>query len=135
MTEPMFGCQLQGCAEEVSYHADMLMMHGGEPICQGCYEICDIGLTEDSPDWCDLPAFIPEHVSTLATQAAQIAELEAEIARLRKILIHANNVWRHDFSVEVDAAADKLFKRLSATQTDPFARAALSNDPTTESAQ
>lgn len=49
-------------------------------------------------------------------------EAADEIVRLREVLINANNNWRHEFSEEVEAAADKLFKRLAGHRTDPFNR-------------
>jgi hypothetical protein len=45
------------------------------------------------------------------------AELDAENQRLRGLLVDANNFWRHEFSTEVEAATDKLFKRLAAHRT------------------
>jgi hypothetical protein len=47
-------------------------------------------------------------------------EAADEIERLRSVLVEANNRWRHDFSKEVEDAADKLFKKLAAHRTDPF---------------
>ena len=47
----LVGCQNQGCAEEVSYHLDMVAMFEGQPICQGCYENGEYG----EGDWHDLP--------------------------------------------------------------------------------
>lgn len=49
-------------------------------------------------------------------------EAIAEIERLREVLVTANNNWRHDFSRDVEEATDKLFKKLAAHRTDPFAR-------------
>ena len=37
--------------------------------------------------------------------------VEDENRRLREHLADLNNRWRHEFSVEIEAAADKLFKR------------------------
>lgn len=45
-----------------------------------------------------------------------------EIERLRDILVQANNTWRHSFKDEVSAAVERLFKKLSTNQTDPFNR-------------
>lgn len=53
---------------------------------------------------------------------SDIREMLAEIERLRGILIDANNTWRHDFALEVEAATDKLYKKLAAHRTDPFGR-------------
>ncbi len=50
----LIGCQIEGCAEEVSHHLDMVMLYKGEPICQGCYE--EVVTDEDRVDWHDLPA-------------------------------------------------------------------------------
>ena len=64
----------------------------------------------------------------LASNAAEsgadvlIGDLVEEVERLRSVLTEANNRWRHDFLQEVEDAADKLFRRLSANATDPFAR-------------
>lgn len=44
-----------------------------------------------------------------------------EIERLQGVLVDANNNWRHEFDEEVNAAAEKLFKKLAAHRTDPFA--------------
>lgn len=51
-----------------------------------------------------------------------LEQRDKEIARLREILAEANNTWRHSFEDEVTAATDRLFKKLSAHQTDPFGR-------------
>ena len=72
--EPMFSCQNQGCAEEVSYHADMLAMWNGEPICDGCYS--NEQRPEDAPDWYELPPFIPDYVKEAAALKNRVAELE-----------------------------------------------------------
>ena len=34
----LLGCQVQGCAEEVSYPADMLRLYNDKPICEVCYD-------------------------------------------------------------------------------------------------
>lgn len=54
--------------------------------------------------------------------AASLIEAADEIERLRGVLVEANNRWRHDFIKEVEESADKLFKKLAAHRTDPFAR-------------
>ncbi len=58
----LVGCQIEGCAEEVSYHLDMVRMFKGKPICQSCLEDSDHNfITYDeatdqySPDWHELP--------------------------------------------------------------------------------
>ena len=52
----------------------------------------------------------------------EIRDAYDEIKRLRSVLVEANNSWRHSFEQEVIDATARLFKRLSAQQTDPFAR-------------
>lgn len=97
MSKPLYGCQFEECATEVSYPADMLRLHNGEPICEFCYDFCDITddmvLTRDEhgdPDevrrFNDLPPFVPAHDQ-------RIAELVAERDRLREALktIHDAN--------------------------------------------
>jgi len=48
----LFGCQIDDCAAECSYHADMLRLYDGAPICEGCYT--DEVLADDAPLWSDL---------------------------------------------------------------------------------
>lgn len=55
----------------------------------------------------------------------ELACKDAEIQRLRDVICVAHNSWRHEFEVEVNAAVERLFKRLSHLNTDPFGRAAL----------
>ncbi len=49
----MVGCQIQSCAEEVSYHLDMVKLWKGQPICQNCYE--GAGHGDILTDWGELP--------------------------------------------------------------------------------
>lgn len=86
MIEPLFSCQIDGCREEISYHADMLAMHEGVAICQGCYESGDIGLTEDAPDWSDLPAFVPAHEAEITRLRTALAERARALAATRETL-------------------------------------------------
>ena len=48
----LVGCQVQGCAEEVSYHLDMVKLWKGQPICQNCYE--EAGHGDILTDWTEL---------------------------------------------------------------------------------
>lgn len=57
--------------------------------------------------------FSDHELSTLSTSE--------EIERLRNILSEAHNFWRHDFRDEVEAAADRIFKKFSVENTVPFA--------------
>ena len=49
----MVSCQIQGCAEEVSYNLDMVKLWKGEPICQNCWEGGGIG--DEDTNWHELP--------------------------------------------------------------------------------
>ena len=60
----MVSCQIQGCAEEVSYELDMVRLWKDKPICQNCWE-CGGGDT--SPAWWDLPSIGLEHLGGLPT--------------------------------------------------------------------
>jgi len=68
MSEPLFGCQNEDCASEVSYLADMLRLYEGKPICEQCYEYT---VTVEG-DWYGLAPFVPDH--------------EIEIERLKALL-------------------------------------------------
>ena len=45
----LVNCQEQGCADECSYHLDMVRMWLGAPICQGCFE--DTPRYDPDQDW------------------------------------------------------------------------------------
>ena len=49
--QALFSCQVQACAEETSFHADMLGIWEGDPICEACYS--DIW-QEKMPSWGEL---------------------------------------------------------------------------------
>lgn len=49
----MVSCQIQGCAEEVSYNLDMVKLWKGAPICQNCWEGGGVG--DEDQDWYELP--------------------------------------------------------------------------------
>jgi len=53
-----------------------------------------------------------------------LEKIKAERNALTLLLAEANNKWRHEFDVEVGAALDKLFKRLSYTS----ARSAINQE-------
>ncbi len=59
MIKALVGCQVEGCAEEVSYNLDMVAMFMGVPICETCYQDGDFGERDDDGepkiDWNDLP--------------------------------------------------------------------------------
>ena len=50
--QALVGCQNEDCAEEMSYHLNMVRMFKGEPICQLCYEDGDYGFLTGK--WDDL---------------------------------------------------------------------------------
>jgi len=58
MSEPLFSCQEQCCAESVSFHAADLHLYDGKPICEACFIE---GITWGGGGWHDLPPFIPEY--------------------------------------------------------------------------
>ena len=49
----LVGCQVHNCAEETSYHLDMVKLWKGQPICQNCYE--GAGYGDESTEWNELP--------------------------------------------------------------------------------
>lgn len=57
----LVGCQVQKCAEEVSYHLDMVAMFEGQPICETCY--IEDHPEEDAVDWSDLPSVTMEDLT------------------------------------------------------------------------
>ena len=63
--DPLFPCGHQGCAESVSYHADMLAMRpGGGVICWDCW---GEERAEGQPHWNDLPAFVPQPKTSVSS--------------------------------------------------------------------
>ena len=47
----LIGCQIPGCADEVSYPLDMMRMYNAAPICERCYaEVISV-----YADWDELP--------------------------------------------------------------------------------
>lgn len=55
----LFGCQVLYCAEEVSYHANMLKLYEGRPICEDCFNDTPQEDDENHVFWRDLPEFNP----------------------------------------------------------------------------
>jgi hypothetical protein len=51
----LVGCQVEGCAESVSFHLDMVRMWKGAPMCEPCYthDFCDG--PECYIQWSELP--------------------------------------------------------------------------------
>jgi len=93
MSEPLYQCQYDACAEGFCFPAGELRLAGnGRPICVNCYDSAwhdnDVLIVETydedgSPNkirrWCDLEIFVPEHEQ-------RIAELEAKLAEARELL-------------------------------------------------
>lgn len=50
----LVGCQVEACAEEVSYPLDMVRRWQDRPICEQCYD--DGARPADAPAWADLPS-------------------------------------------------------------------------------
>ena len=63
----LVGCQIQGCAEDVSYPLHMVAKWDGLPICEDCYlELDALSKANDDgtvTDWADLP---PVNLSDLS---------------------------------------------------------------------
>lgn len=79
---------------------------------------------------CDFEGGAVETATTLlrALDAATAREqaLREENTLLRERQADLNNKWRHEFSAEVEAATDKLFKRMAWPHAE-MSRAALSS--------
>lgn len=60
MIRILVGCQIDGCAEEVSYPLDMVAMYNGAPICETCYDDANYGDPDEDGipkiEWSDLPS-------------------------------------------------------------------------------
>lgn len=89
MTEPLFACQDDGCAAEVSYPANMLAVLNDKPICQECYEQGDKYYADGDPDFGDLPKFVPEFQQTIDRLRAALDEIRmwsaGRVCDLRRI--------------------------------------------------
>jgi len=82
--EPMYSCSVRGCAEEVSYPADMLRVHGSKAICEGCWDCADAVLNEDEDPifWHELESFVPAADRRMSDLMAIIEERDKDIAGL-----------------------------------------------------
>jgi len=63
MNEPLFACQDDICETERSFHADMLHLFEGQPLCEDCFDNGDILTNKEKSyigTWHDLPPFVPE---------------------------------------------------------------------------
>ncbi len=58
-TQILVACQVQGCAEEVSYHLEQVRWYKDKPVCEQCYEMYFCADTDQlanvEPDWDELP--------------------------------------------------------------------------------
>lgn len=75
----LFGCRNPCCASEVSYDADNLAVApDGEPTCHYCW---DEDRTDDDPEWCDLPAFLPfDFITASLVENERLREALKEIS-------------------------------------------------------
>lgn len=86
-----------------------------------------MNLNKDPSSWANVePELVlagsrAQQINVLTMALEDIAKLGAEVERLRTILTEAHNFWRHDFRDEVETAAERLFKKFAASNTDPFA--------------
>lgn len=67
----LVGCQIDGCAESVSYGLDMVKKYQGQPVCEYCYDdpecFDDIERDEDGKPviaWDDLPDVLLSDLTT-----------------------------------------------------------------------
>lgn len=64
---PLFPCRNRGCAEEVSYPADMLAMHPeGGVVCQACWDNEQWPVNTPQEEWLywnELQRFVPISVN------------------------------------------------------------------------
>ncbi len=111
MSEPFFGCRNPGCAEDVTYPADMLAEHpDGGPICEYCWEDDDARYNgaETLPTFGSLPAFVPKHERNLQ----ELAEALEGLLRSYIGLVNSGDCgsWNPENEVEVKAARAALVK-------------------------
>lgn len=76
----------------------------------------------------DLRHVIAERDKTFAAVLTRAEAAEAELRIHRERAASLNNMWRHEFSREVEAAADKLFARMAWPRKEIRALAQGSND-------
>jgi len=58
----------------------------------------------------------PQDANHIKALEEENRRLRAENFELREQIVNAHNIWRHEFATSVDAATDKLFKRLSGIE-------------------
>ena len=93
--EPMFSCDVEHCAEEVSYPVDMLRSFEGGVYCQGCWEDNPLMLIvgeEGYIEWGDLPSFVPEHEKQLATLTEKYSAIREAVTKLK-----ATSFWAEEY--------------------------------------
>lgn len=86
MSEPMYGCEYEDCAEECCYPANMLRVYEGKVWCEGCWDnaptIWPDGQGGDTGcDWVhhwDLEPFVPEHEKRIAALGALLRRYRDE---------------------------------------------------------
>ena len=76
--EPLFSCQDEFCRTECSFHAELLRLWGGEPICEDCYDALDQACGDDDPlSFQQLPPFVPAYQQTIEQLQRQLADAVA----------------------------------------------------------
>jgi hypothetical protein len=90
MSEPLYTCEYEDCAEEYCYPANMLKVYEGKVWCEGCWEnaptIWPDGQGGDTGcdwlHWHDLEPFVPEHEKRIA-QLEAVNDMQAGQVRVR----------------------------------------------------
>jgi hypothetical protein len=94
MSEPLYGCEHEDCAEECCYPANMLRVYEGKVWCEGCWEnsptIWPDGQGGDTGcdwlHWDDLEPFVPEHEKRIEEKDEQLKVLRQKCDALMVFL-------------------------------------------------
>jgi len=134
MSEPLYACQIDGCAEEVSYPKNMLRLLNDQPICEECYShdfsiqipktFDDDGDPDEMVPWHELPQFVPE-------AERRIADLEAKLAEARELIAYSFDYITGNNARDVaqtDKWADKAADYLEDLAGNNAATASSGND-------
>ncbi|WP_421782689.1 hypothetical protein [Kiloniella litopenaei] len=83
LIEPLFSCQNEVCARQMTHPAHHLSVFNGLPICQECY--WDHEQKPGVVQWDDLPHFVPEFEKKIQSQQAEIEDLKTGIKSWRRV--------------------------------------------------